>query len=114
MASLQTIKSELAPIKTETQYQKYLGLIDTLIDCPEDSPEEEVLELISVLVEDYESKHYPIEAPDSIDAIKFKMDEEGLNRKCLTVYFGSPSRMSELGLCGDTAQGEGKNPQFTE
>jgi len=96
MASLQTIKSELAPIKTETQYQKYLGLIDTLIDCPEDSPEEEVLELISILVEDYESKHYPIEAPDPIDAIKFKMEEEGLKRKDLADYFGSPSRVSEV------------------
>ena len=96
MDSVQKIKSELAPIKTETQYRKYLGLIDALIDCPEDSSEEEVLELVSILVEDYESRHYSIEAPDPIDAIKFKMEEEGLKRKDLVSYFGSASRVSEV------------------
>ncbi len=96
MKTLEKIKTELAPIKTEEQYQKCLALIDSLIDCPEDSAEEEVLELVSILVEDYESRHYPIEAPDPIDAIKFKMEEAGLKRKDLVDYFGSASRVSEV------------------
>ncbi len=96
MKTLQAIKNELTPIRTKEQYQEYLGIIDSLVDCLEQSPEEEVLELVSILVEDYEAKHYPIEAPDPIDAIKLKMEEEGLKRKDVAVYFGSVSRVSEV------------------
>jgi len=96
MKTPKTIKAQLTPIKTKEQYQEYLGIIDSLVDCLEQSPEEEVLELVSILVEDYESKHYPIEAPDPIEAIKLKMEEEGLKRKDLAVYFGSTSRVSEV------------------
>lgn len=92
----ENIKSQLKPIKTSEQYQAYLAVVDSLIDCPEDSAEEELLELVSILVEDYEAKHYPIEAPDPIDAIKFKIEETGLKRKDLAIYFGSPSRVSEV------------------
>lgn len=56
MKTLEQIKTGLAPIKTREQYQYYLGIIDTLIDCPELSPEEEVLELVSILVEEYEQQ----------------------------------------------------------
>lgn len=96
MENLETIKLGLKPIKTKEQYQQYLTIIDSLIDCEEDSAEEEVLELVSILVEDYESKHYVIEAPDPIEAIKIKMEEEGLRRKDLAPYFGSSSRVSEV------------------
>ena len=96
MENLETIKLGLKPIKTKEQYQQYLTIIDSLIDCEEDSAEEEVLELVSILVEDYESKHYVIEAPDPIEAIKIKMEEVGLRRKDLAPYFGSSSRVSEV------------------
>ena len=96
MQTLEAIKSQLTPIKTKEKYQEYLRIIDSLVDCPEQSPDEEVLELVSILVEDYEAKHYPIEAPDPIDAIKLKMEEEGLRRKDVAVYFGSVSRVSEV------------------
>jgi len=96
MTALEQIKIELRPIKDEKQYQDYLKIIDSLIDCLEDSPEEETLELVSILVEDYEDKHYHIEAPDPIEAIKFKMEENGLKKQDLATYFGSPSRVSEV------------------
>jgi HTH-type transcriptional regulator / antitoxin HigA len=96
MKTLAQIKSELKPIKTKQQYNQYLLLIDGLIDCPENSPEEEMLELISILVESYESQHFTIEAPDPIDAIKIRMAEIGLKRKDLAIYFGSSSRVSEV------------------
>lgn len=96
MEILEIIKSKLKPIKTHEQYKDYLSLIDSLIDSKEDSPEEEVLELISILVEDYEDRHYPIEAPDPIEAIKLKTEELGLKRKDLSKYFGSVSRVSEV------------------
>lgn len=96
METLEQIRAELKPIKTKEQYKHYLKIIDNLIDCLEDSPEEQVLELVSILVESYETQHYPIEAPNPIDAIKLKIEEKGLKRKDLAIYFGSSSRVSEV------------------
>ena len=96
MQLLAEIRAELKPIKTKEQYKNYLKIIGGLVDCPEDSPEEQVLELVSILVESYETEHFPIEAPDPIEAIKIRMEEKGLKRKDLAVYFGSSSRVSEV------------------
>jgi HTH-type transcriptional regulator / antitoxin HigA len=96
MKTLKEIKEELKPIKSEIQYQEYLNIIDDLIDCEENSLEEELLELVSILVESYENQKYPIEAPDPIEAIKLKIEEQGLKRKDLAIYFGSISRVSEV------------------
>ncbi len=96
MKTLEQIRAELSPIKTKEQYKNYLKIIDSLVDCLENSPEEEVLELVSILVESYETVHYPIEAPDPIEAIKLRSEELGLKRKDLAVYFGSTSRVSEV------------------
>ena len=74
MQTVSEIKSVLESIKDIIRYKEYLKIIDSLIDCKEDSLEEETLELVSILVEDYESKHYLIEAPDPIEAIKIKME----------------------------------------
>lgn len=96
MKTLIEIKTDLKPIKNQEQYKDYLAIIDSLIDCAEDSPEEETLELVSILVENYEAKHFHIEAPDPIEAIKLKIEEEGLKQKDLAIYFGSASRVSEV------------------
>ncbi len=60
MQTISEIKSDSKPIKDKIQYKEYLKLIDQLINCEEDSLEEEALESVSILVEDYESKHYII------------------------------------------------------
>ncbi|MHA4737130.1 helix-turn-helix domain-containing protein [Dyadobacter sp. MSC1_007] len=96
MKNLAQIKSELKPISSEKTYREYLAIIDSLVDCAENSPEEELLELVSILVENYESRHYPIEAPDPLEAIKIRMEEQGLKRKDMVSYFGSASRVSEV------------------
>ena len=96
MKTLIEIKTDLKPIKNQEQYKVYLAIIDSLIDCAEDSPEEETLELVSILVENYEAKHFHIEAPDPIEAIKLKIEEVGLKKKDLAIYFGSASRVSEV------------------
>jgi HTH-type transcriptional regulator / antitoxin HigA len=96
MKTLKEIKEALKPIKSEIQYKEYLKIIDNLIDCEENSLEEELLELVSILVESYESQKFPIEAPDPIEAIKLKIEEQGLKRKDLAIYFGSISRVSEV------------------
>ena len=96
MKAIEQIKSELRPIHSDQDYRKYLEIIDSLIDCAEDSPEEELLELISIIVEDYETVHFAIEPPDPVEAIKLKMEENGLKKKDLIDYFGSASRVSEV------------------
>lgn len=96
MNTLKEIKEALKPIKSEIQYKEYLKIIDDLVDCEENSLEEELLELVSILVESYESQKFPIEAPDPIEAIKLKIEEQGLKRKDLAIYFGSISRVSEV------------------
>ena len=96
MEILNNIRVQLKPIKTVPQYQEYLRLIDEYVDCEENSPEEEVLEMISILVESYENQHFSIESPDPIEAIKLKIEEKGLKRKDLAIYFGSTSRVSEV------------------
>ncbi len=96
MKTIEHIRAEINPIKTKFQYKEYLKIIDDLVDCPENSPEEQVLELVSILVENYESEHYPIESPDPIEAIKLRIEELGLKKKDLAIYFGSSSRVSEI------------------
>ncbi len=82
-------------IKSEADYNKVLEQIDTLVDCVEGSAEEDLLEFLSILADDYENKHYPITAPDPIEAIKLRMEELNLKNKDLAPYFGSASKASE-------------------
>ncbi len=96
MTYLEKIRAEIKPIKTEKQYEDYLKIIDSLIDCREGSEEAEVLELVSILVGDYEDKYYKIEAPDPIEAIKYEMEERGLKQKDLVQYFGSKEMVSQV------------------
>jgi len=83
-------------IKTEEQYKIILQQIRSLWNCPENSAEAGLLEVLSILADDYENKHYPISPPDPIDAIKYKMEENDLTASDLVPYFGSRSRVSEV------------------
>ena len=86
-------------IKTETEYQKALTEIDTLLKVGDDRLTEKQLdnlELLSTLVEMYENEHFPIPLPDPIEAILFRMEQEGLTRKDLQKYLGSASKVSEV------------------
>lgn len=83
-------------LKTEAEYTAALDYIETLMDAQPGSAEEEELELFSLLVEEYEQEHYPIAPPDPIDAILFRMEQQGLARKDLVPYIGSQSKVSEV------------------
>jgi HTH-type transcriptional regulator/antitoxin HigA len=83
-------------LKTENDYDAALERIDELMDAVPGSPEEEELELLAILVEKYELEHYPIDLPDSVEAIKFRMEQEGLTRKDMIKYLGSQSKVSEV------------------
>jgi HTH-type transcriptional regulator/antitoxin HigA len=83
-------------IKTETDYEAALAHVAELMDAQPGSPEEEELELFSLLVERYEQEYFAIAPPDPVEAILFRMEQEGLTRKDLAAYIGSPSKVSEV------------------
>lgn len=85
-------------IKTENQYHSYLSEVQSLLlaDPKVGSEDSERLELLTVLLENYEDKKYPVEAPDPIAAIKFRMQEKGLKQTDLVPHFGTRSRVSEV------------------
>ncbi len=83
-------------IKTEAEYQSALRYLETLMDALPGTPEEEELELFSVLIEEYEKENFPIGLPDPIEAIKFRMEQQGLTRKDMEQYIGSQSKVSEI------------------
>lgn len=87
---------EIHTIKTEEDYKNAMSVIDSLLDSPQNSTETEMLELLSILVEDYENKHHAIEAPDPIMAIKQRVEQLGLTHKDLEKSIGSRSRVSEI------------------
>ncbi len=88
-------------IKTEEDYDRALAMIDELIDCPVGGSKAEDLEHISILVEDYENKHYKMDLAsmrdnDPVDAICITIDALGLSKKDLEPYIGSSVKVSEV------------------
>jgi HTH-type transcriptional regulator/antitoxin HigA len=83
-------------IKTETDYEATLAHVAELMDAQPGSLEEDELELFSLLVERYEQEPFAIAPPDPVEAILFRMEQEGLTRKELVAYIGSPSKVSEV------------------
>lgn len=95
---MSTIIKEIKVIKTEEQYYDYLNQLDELmaITPPLKSKDSDNLELLTLVLENYESKLLSIELPDPIEAIKFRMEEQGLMQADLVPYFGRASRVSEV------------------
>ncbi|MCK4662545.1 MAG: hypothetical protein KAT68_06750 [Bacteroidales bacterium] len=87
---------EIKPIKNVEEYNHALMEIDKLIDCEENSKEEDLLEVISLLVWDYEEKNYSIGKLSPIQAIKIRMDELNLKPKDLVKIIGDKSRVSAI------------------
>jgi HTH-type transcriptional regulator/antitoxin HigA len=83
-------------IKTDEEYNIALSRIDELFDVTPDSKEFNEAELLIALVELYEQKHYKIEAPDPIEAIKFRMEQMGMKKIEMTKFFGTRGRVSEI------------------
>lgn len=86
----------LKPIKTDADYKAALNRIEKIFDAPNGSPESDELDILGLMVDDYENKHYPIEAPDPIEAIKIRMEEMQLIQKDLVNEIGGKSRVSEV------------------
>ncbi len=84
------------PIKTELDYDNALKRIDELMSAELDTPEGDELDILVTLVEAYEAKHYPMPKCDPIEAIKFRMEQMGLEAKDITPIIGSRSKVSEV------------------
>jgi len=87
---------EIKPIKTKTDYRHALKEVETLMAARAGTPEGERLDVLVTLVEAFERKHYPLELPDPIEAIKFRMEQSGLTPKDLVPMIGQINRVYEV------------------
>jgi HTH-type transcriptional regulator/antitoxin HigA len=84
------------PIRTESDYDTALGEVEKLWGSKVGTADGDRLDVLLVLIDDYESKHYPIAPPDPVDAIKFRMEQMNLTRKDLEPLIGPRGRVAEV------------------
>lgn len=87
---------KLRPIKTKKDYEQALERLDQIFDAKKGSPEGDELEILGILIDNYENTHFPIGFPDPIEAIKFRMEQLGYNQTDLAEVVGLKSRASEI------------------
>jgi len=87
---------DIRPIKTEQDYERALDRIAALMDARPNTAAGDELDVLTTLVESYETLHFPIEPADPVDAILFRMEQQGLQRKDLEAFLGSRHRVSEV------------------
>jgi HTH-type transcriptional regulator/antitoxin HigA len=87
---------DIKPIKTDADYRAALKEIESLMSAASDTPEGEKLDVLVTLVEAYEAKHYPLDLPDPVEAIKFEMEQKGLTVKDLEPMIGKSNRVYEV------------------
>jgi HTH-type transcriptional regulator/antitoxin HigA len=83
-------------IKTEEEYRQALKRLEAIFDAPADTREGDEAELLGILIEKYEDEYYPIEAPDPIEAIRFRMEQMNMDNQDLAKVLGYKSRVSEI------------------
>jgi HTH-type transcriptional regulator / antitoxin HigA len=86
----------IRPIRSEEDYEAVLAEIDTLMDAVPGTRDGDRLDVLVTLVEAYEARHWPIEAPDPIEAIRIRMEQKRLQRRELEPMIGSRGRVSEV------------------
>ena len=87
---------EIHPIKTKADYLSALGEVERLWNANPGTPDGDYVDVLSTLIEAYESMHHPISAPDPIAAIEFMIEQKGLTRRDLEPAIGSRGRVSEV------------------
>jgi HTH-type transcriptional regulator/antitoxin HigA len=86
----------IKPIKTEIDYRKALKKLEVIFDARASTPEGDEADILGLMIDEYEKKHYPIEPPDPIEAIKIRMEEMHLKQGDLVDAIGGKSRVSEI------------------
>lgn len=87
---------EIKPIRTKKDYEGTLAAIEELMDAKRNTPEGDRLEVLVTLVEAYEARHFPLDLPDPVAAIKLVMEQRSLGVKDLVPYIGQPNRVYEI------------------
>jgi HTH-type transcriptional regulator/antitoxin HigA len=86
----------IRPIRTPEDYEAALEQAASLMDAKAGTPEGDALDVLATLLEAYERKHFPVESPDPVEAIRFVMEQRELKRCDIEEYLGSKSRVSEI------------------
>lgn len=86
----------IKPIKTDTDYREALKEVGSLMTVASNTPEGEKLDILVTLIEAYERKHFPLDLPDPVEAIKFEMEQKGLTVKDLEPMIGKSNRVYEV------------------
>jgi HTH-type transcriptional regulator / antitoxin HigA len=86
----------LKPIKTDSDYKQALKRLEIIFDASIGSPESDEADILGMMIDEYEKKHFPIEVPDPIEAIKIRMEEMQLKQVDLINEIGGKSRVSEI------------------
>ena len=86
----------IKPIRNDADLKAAFARLEMIFQAPEGSAEADEIEILVTLIEAYENRHYPIGPADPIEAIKFRMDQQGLAAKDLEIYIGSSGRVSEV------------------
>jgi HTH-type transcriptional regulator/antitoxin HigA len=87
---------DIKPIKREGDYERALRRVEELWDSPDGSPESDELEILTTLIEAYEREHYPIDLPNPIEAIKFRLEQTGKDSRSLIGVIGQRTRVYEV------------------
>lgn len=88
--------SELKPIRTKADYKRALAELEHLWGAKSGTPEGDRLDVLATLLDAYETEHCPMDPPDPIEAIKFRMEQQGLSRKDLEPLIGTRTRVAEV------------------
>ena len=86
----------IVPIKSQRDYRRALKEIEGLMDARRNSPKGDRLDVLATLIDAYETRHYPMDPPDPIEAIQFRMEQQGLSRKDLEPMIGTRARVAEV------------------
>ncbi len=87
---------EIKPIRTRRDHERALRQVERLMDAKPGTAEEDRLDVLATLVDAYESEHFPIDPPDPIEAIRFRLEQKGLDTSALVGVIGGRSRVYEV------------------
>ena len=88
--------TEIKPIRSKRDYEAALSEIERLWGAKAGTPEGDRLDVLATLIDAYETEHYPMDPPDPIEAIKFRMEQQGLTRKDMEEIIGTRTRIAEV------------------
>jgi HTH-type transcriptional regulator / antitoxin HigA len=90
------MSTEIKPIRTEADHEAALLEVEQLWGAPLGTPEGDRLDILATLIAAYEDRHFPFDLPDPIEAIRFRMEQQGLTRRDLEAIIGSRTRIAEV------------------